>query len=60
VAMFNPLTYAIESMRFLLNGRGAIPQMEPAVLLGKTVLILSLIAAVTLTLAVRSFRKSVR
>ena len=60
VAMFNPVTYAIDSMRLLLNGPQAVHGIEPGLLLLKTVLILGAIAAVTLTLAVRSFRRSVR
>ena len=60
VALVNPVTYAIDSMRLLLNGPRAVPESEPGVLLLKTVLILGTIAAVTLTLAVRSFRRSVR
>ena len=60
VARFNPVTYAIDSMRLLLNGPRAVPESEPGLLLLKTVLILGAIAAVTLTLAVRSFRRSVR
>jgi ABC-2 type transport system permease protein len=60
VALFNPVTYAIDSMRFLLNGPQAVSDPEPGLLLLKTVLILGAIAVVTLTLAVRSFRRSVR
>ena len=50
----------IDSMRLLLNGPQAVRETEPGLLLLKTVLILGGIAAVTLTLAVRSFRRSVR
>jgi ABC-2 type transport system permease protein len=60
VALFNPLTYAIDSMRLLLTGPQAVPEADPAGLLLKTFGILGGIAAVTLTLAVRSFRRSVR
>jgi ABC-2 type transport system permease protein len=60
VALVNPLTYAIESMRFLLNGRAAIPDADPWRLIPETILVLGAIAGVMLTLAVRSFRKSVR
>jgi ABC-2 type transport system permease protein len=60
VAMVNPVTYAIDSMRVLLNGRHAVPDAEPGRLVLQTVAILGLIAAVTLTLAVRSFRQSLR
>jgi ABC-2 type transport system permease protein len=60
VAMFNPVTYAIESMRILLNGPQAVPDAEPGPLLLKTVLILGLIATASLTLAVSSFRRSLR
>jgi ABC-2 type transport system permease protein len=60
VAYFNPVTYAIESMRLLMNGREAVPNADPARLLMETVLVLGSIAAVSLTLAVRGFRKSVQ
>lgn len=60
VAAVNPVTYAIESMRFLLNGHTTDPNFKPSHLLLVTVLILGSVAAVTMTLAVRSFRKSVR
>lgn len=60
VALVNPVTYAIDSMRFLLNGRAAIPHTEPLQLLLETVCFLGVVAAVTLTLAVRNFRRSVR
>lgn len=60
VARVNPVTYTVDSMRVLLNGSQAVPNVTPAVLLTQTVLILSLITIVTLTLAVRSFRRSVR
>lgn len=60
VAYFNPVTYAIESMRLLMNGREAVPDADPARLLIETVLVLGSIATVSLTLAVRGFRKSVQ
>jgi len=60
VAVFNPVTYAIDSMRLLLNGPNAIAEPSPVILMGKTLLILTVIAVITMTLAVRSFRKSVR
>jgi ABC-2 type transport system permease protein len=60
VARFNPVTYAIDSMRLLLNGPAAVPEGEPWRLLLTTVAVLGLIAAVMLGLAVRSFRRSVR
>jgi ABC-2 type transport system permease protein len=60
VALVNPVTYAVESLRVLLNGPEAVPEADPGVLLLQTVAILGLIATVTLTLAVRSFRKNVR
>jgi ABC-2 type transport system permease protein len=60
VALVNPVTYAIDAMRVLLNGREAVPDAEPARLIVQAAVILSAIAAVTLTLAVRSFRKSLR
>jgi ABC-2 type transport system permease protein len=60
VARVNPVTYAIDSMRVLLNGVHAVPDAEPGRLVVQTVLILTLLAALTLTLAVRSFRQSLR
>jgi ABC-2 type transport system permease protein len=60
VALVNPVTYAIDSMRVLLNGPRAVADADVGILLLKTVAILGLIATVTLTLAVRSFRKTVR
>ena len=60
VARVNPVTYAIDAMRVLLNGRQAVPDAEPTRLILQAVAILSVIAAVTLTMAVRSFRKSLR
>jgi ABC-2 type transport system permease protein len=60
VALVNPVTYAIDAMRVLLNGREAVPDAEPARLILQAAAILSAIAAVTLTVAVRSFRKSLR
>ena len=47
-------------MRFLLNGRAAIQHTSPLQLLLVTVCFLGAVAAVTLTLAVRSFRRTVR
>jgi ABC-2 type transport system permease protein len=60
VARVNPVTYAIDSMRVLLNGPAAVPEAEPWRLLLTTVAVLGLIAALMLTVAVRSFRQSVR
>lgn len=60
VAKVNPVTYAIDSMRVLLNGAQAVPDVEAVPLVMQTILILSLLAALTLTLAVRSFRQSLR
>jgi ABC-2 type transport system permease protein len=60
VARFNPVTYAIDSMRVMLNGAHAVPGTQPGPLVLRTVLILSLLATLTLTLAVRSFRRSLR
>jgi ABC-2 type transport system permease protein len=60
VARFNPVTYAIDSMRVLLNGVDAVPDVQPGTLVLRTVLILGLLAALSLTLAVRSFRQSLR
>src|SRR5215212_5746474 len=49
-ARFNPVTYAIEVMRIAFNGPQAVP--------GRV--ILTALAAFTLSLAVRSFRRAVR
>lgn len=60
VAHFNPVTYAVEAMRILFSGAQAVPDTTPSVLFPRALLILSGIAVVTLTLAVRSFRRTVR
>lgn len=60
VALVNPVTYAIDSMRFLLNGQMSVVAANPLELIAMAVAILLLIAMLTLTLAVRSFRRSVR
>jgi ABC-2 type transport system permease protein len=60
VAQINPVTYTVDTMRFLLNGEQSVTGGTPAGLMLKTLLILGLITALTLTLAVRGFRKSVR
>ena len=60
VSGINPVSYAIDSMRFLLYARPVWLEGEPDSLLLKTAVLLALIAIVTLTLAVRSFRRSVR
>jgi ABC-2 type transport system permease protein len=60
VARFNPVTYAIDSMRVLLNGVQAVPDEQAGALVFRTVLILGILASLTLTLAVRSFRRSLR
>jgi ABC-2 type transport system permease protein len=57
VAMVNPVTYAIDSMRVLLNGAHAVPGADPGRLILQAVLMLGTIAVVMLTLAVRSFRQ---
>jgi ABC-type polysaccharide/polyol phosphate export permease len=54
VAVFNPVTYAIDSMRLLLNGPNAIAEPSPWILMGKTLVILTVIAIITMTLAARS------
>jgi ABC-2 type transport system permease protein len=60
VARFNPVTYAVDAMRFLLNGEQSPIGGTTMSLMLKTLLILGAIAVLTLTLAVRSFRRSVR
>jgi ABC-2 type transport system permease protein len=60
VARFNPVTYAVSTMRLALYGASP-AQMDPTdSLLVKTGVILGGIVVVTVTLAVRSFRQSVR
>jgi ABC-2 type transport system permease protein len=59
VATVNPVTYTIDAMRFLLNGQVTV-HATPLRLMLLTVGILGAVAALTLTLAVRSFRRSVR
>ena len=54
VARFNPITYAIEAMRLAFNGPQAVPDQDA----GR--LVLTALAALTLPLAVRSFRRAVR
>jgi ABC-2 type transport system permease protein len=60
ISAVNPVSYAVDSMRFLLYAQPAGPGTEPGSLLLQTAGLLGLIAAITLTLAVRSFRRSVR
>lgn len=60
VARFNPVTYAIDGMRILLNGPQAVAGVDPQAELLRALLILSIIATIMLTLAVRSFRRNVR
>jgi ABC-2 type transport system permease protein len=59
-AALNPVTYAVEAMRILLNGPQAVHDADPGSVLLATVVVLGGLAALTLLLAVRSFRKSVR
>jgi len=59
VAHVNPVTYAVGSIRILLNGAQSVPGNTPGVFVFKTVLILGLVTILTLTLAARTFRKSV-
>ncbi len=60
VARLNPVTYAVDSMRLLMNGLQSLPEGDPGTLMLRTFAILGGIAAVTLTLAVRSFRRILR
>jgi ABC-2 type transport system permease protein len=60
VARFNPVTYAIDTMRLFLYGQNFDTFDSTTALLVKTGLILGGIVIVTLILAVRSFRQSVR
>ena len=60
VVRFNLVTYAIDAMRIAFNGPRAVPDQD----VGQTILIalvvLTALAALTLALAVRSFRRAVR
>jgi ABC-2 type transport system permease protein len=60
VAKVNPVTYAIDAMRVLLNGAQAVPDAQAGPLVFQTVLLLALLAALMMALAVRSFRQSLR
>ncbi|HEX6292423.1 MAG TPA: ABC transporter permease, partial [Herpetosiphonaceae bacterium] len=60
VARFNPVTYTIQGMRILLNGPQAAVGFDPQTEVLRALLILITIASITLTLAVRSFRRNVR
>jgi len=60
VAQVNPLTYTINAMRIFLNGRQASLYGDPTIVIVDAVIILSAIAVITLTLAVRSFYRSVK
>jgi ABC-2 type transport system permease protein len=59
-ARFNPVTYAISAMRILLNGAGGVTAGPAGVEVLEALLVIAAIGAVTLTLAVRGFRRSVR
>jgi ABC-2 type transport system permease protein len=60
VARVNPVSYVVESMRVLFNGTQAVQSRDPGLLILEAVLILAAIATLTLSLAVRAFRRSVR
>ncbi len=60
VARVNPVTYAIDSMRVMLNGAATVPDVDPTRLIINTTIILGLFAALTLAISVRSFQKAVR
>lgn len=59
-ARFNPVTYAVNAMRIFFNGPRAVSGVEPATEIAWALSYLGAIAVVTLTLAVRSFRRNVR
>ena len=59
VAQFNPVTYAVEAIRILLNGPAAVPNVQPLVTVLEATLILLVLCSITVTLAVRSFSGSV-
>jgi len=65
IAHINPVTYAIDAMRALLNGPGAlvgpsgVAEKDVLTAVAQALVILSALAAITVTLATRSFRKAV-
>jgi len=59
VARVNPVTYTIDAMRVLLNGPASAQDHSPAVTILLALAFLSVLGAVTLTLATRRFRSVV-
>ncbi len=59
VARANPVTYAIDAMRSLLNGPAASSHHNTSVALVQALVILLALSAVTLTFATRKFRSTV-
>lgn len=59
VARFNPVTYTINAMRIFLNGANAVPGGDPGRQIAIAFVVLALLASLTLTLAVRGFRRAV-
>ncbi len=59
-ARFNPVTYAVNAMRFFFNGPRAVPGLDPVQEITWALAYLGAIALVTMTLAVRSFRRNIR
>jgi ABC-2 type transport system permease protein len=59
VARVNPVTYAIDSMRSLLNGPGATTHHNTGLITLEALGILLLLGAITLTLSTRRFRSMV-
>jgi ABC-2 type transport system permease protein len=59
IAKFNPVTYAVDGMRVLLNGPAAVSSREPLAAVLLAVVILGVLAAITVTLATRQFRRAV-
>jgi ABC-type multidrug transport system permease subunit len=59
VARVNPVTYAVSSMRILLNGSQSASSATPGIYILETVAILGGITVVFLVLAARTFRRSV-
>jgi ABC-2 type transport system permease protein len=60
VARFNPVTYAIDVMRIAFNGPQAVPDRDAGQTILIALVVLTALTALTLSLAVRSFRRAVR
>lgn len=59
IARVNPVSYAIDGMRVLLNGPTAVSDRDPLLAVLQGTVILAILASITVTLATRKFRRSV-